>query len=342
MADAIPSSLAQQVASGHWYHAFEILPGLITPGRVRFDAAGLLDSVGIERRLDNQRALDIGTWDGPMAFELERRGARVVALDIWDPDQTCFNLARRILGSNVEYVRGSVYNLNELFNDRFELVCFLGVFYHLSDPVRAFEAIAAVLADEGRLFLEGECLRHYAEDLDGRPVIDPFIVQVANSSVPLALHPPGEYKGDPNWVIPNFACVQSWLKVARLHILNYHFDEIPGRPQPHQRIKALAQRRQPLLSVTAVHQVGRRIVVLGTGFTERTVINLRRRVAGRFVNWAGLAPDGTVRLPIALKSSNEFHFELPSPFWPGMTNIEVCNPPYAGNEKVAWDFVVYD
>jgi SAM-dependent methyltransferase len=335
-------SPADRVASRRWYHAFEILPGLITPGAVNFDAAGLLDSVGIEKDLAGQRALDIGTWDGPMAFELERRRASVVALDVWDPNQTCFNLAREILGSNVEYVRGSIYDLSELSTAKFDLVCFLGVFYHLTDPIRAFEEISVALNDTGRLFLEGECLRRYAEDVDCNPITDSLITQIANSRIPLALFPPGEYKGDPNRIIPNFACVLSWLKVARLEIANYHFEEGPGPHPPRQRIRAVARRRAPSLAIFDVQQHKRTIVVSGQGFSQRTVINLRREVEGRYVNWAGLTLDGEVRLPIVVTSPNQFHFELPPSFGPGMTNIEVCNPPYAGNEKVNWDFILND
>jgi 2-polyprenyl-3-methyl-5-hydroxy-6-metoxy-1,4-benzoquinol methylase len=54
--------------------------------------------------------LDIGAWDGPFTFELERRGAQVTALDIQDPDVTVFNAVKEIKNSSATYVCGSVYD----------------------------------------------------------------------------------------------------------------------------------------------------------------------------------------------------------------------------------------
>src|SRR5262249_1160686 len=97
-----------QVKAGRWYHAFEVVPGVITPGVAPFDARATLDFLGVPGDLRGRRALDVGTWDGPLAFEMEARGAEVYALDVQDPDCTAFNTAKRLRGSRVEYVRGSV------------------------------------------------------------------------------------------------------------------------------------------------------------------------------------------------------------------------------------------
>ena len=59
-----------------WYHRFELRPGLLTPGVEDFHAGPICDSMSIPQDLTNKRALDIGSWDGPLAFEMERRARR--------------------------------------------------------------------------------------------------------------------------------------------------------------------------------------------------------------------------------------------------------------------------
>jgi tRNA (mo5U34)-methyltransferase len=84
-----------------------------------------------------ERVLEIGTFDGAIAFECETRGAKLTGLDIQDPSKTGFNVAKEIRQSRVDYVQGSVYDLAALFTEKFDYVFFLGVFYHLKNPVLA-------------------------------------------------------------------------------------------------------------------------------------------------------------------------------------------------------------
>ena len=87
-----------------------------------FDLRHQVGRYGLPDRLDGLRVLDVGTWDGFWAFEMERRGAEVVALDLdderdldWPPRRrpasspsaprgAGFRLAHEILGSKVERV----------------------------------------------------------------------------------------------------------------------------------------------------------------------------------------------------------------------------------------------
>jgi len=330
-------ALEQRLASVRWYHRFEILPGVMTPGSVIFDPAALLDSAGIARDLTGTKAIDIGTFDGPMAFELERRGADVIALDILDPGQSAFNVAREIVGSRVNYVQGSVYDLTRLCKERFDLICFLGVFYHLTDPVRAFQQIGEVMAEEGRLFFEGECLRSYAETLSGSGVRDELVRQIADSEIPLALCCPGEYKHSPNWFIPNFACLRGWLRVARLEVIAHWFSEVDYDP-PHQRVTGLAVKRRPSATITGVRRIGRTLAVTGTGFSARTVVNFFYRRDGRELNAGGLAPDGSLRMAVRIEDDRRLCFELPAAIDSGEVAVEVANPPYDANERAIWKF----
>lgn len=138
-----------------WYHRIELAPGVFTPGSNQ-SARSLerLDALGLPADCSGLRALDIGCRDGFFSFELERRGARVVAIDTAQADETGFPIAARILGSRVGFVTADVMSLDPADYGRFDLVLFLGVLYHLAHPSLALERILSVTQPEGRIFLE--------------------------------------------------------------------------------------------------------------------------------------------------------------------------------------------
>ena len=67
-----------------WYHTIDLPDGTATPGF--YDTRGSPQFVPWPKELHGGRCLDVGTFDGFWAFEMERRGAReVVAVDLADP-----------------------------------------------------------------------------------------------------------------------------------------------------------------------------------------------------------------------------------------------------------------
>jgi tRNA (mo5U34)-methyltransferase len=154
----VPGTLAEQARERSWYHTLELGPGLTTEGW--FDLRPYVDRYGIPERLDGMRALEVGTWDGFWAFELERRGAEVVALDLDDERELDwparrrpetfsdekrgdgFRLAKEILGSRVERVVCSIYEALPEDLGQFDLVFCGSVLIHLRDQLLALERIA--------------------------------------------------------------------------------------------------------------------------------------------------------------------------------------------------------
>jgi len=202
--------IARLIRSRSWLHGFEIAPGIVSPGRVKVDARSALDYYGVPGSLSGRRALDIGARDGPYSFELERRGAEVLALDVRDPDQTGFNVAKGIRGSSVRYLRCSVYDLPPELVGRFDLVLFLGVYYHLKNPLLALVRIRDVLRDDGTLYFEGAVL-DYAHNIDGY-WRDKSAVLAEIAALPVAYLTAGKFASDMgNWFIPTRACLLEWL-----------------------------------------------------------------------------------------------------------------------------------
>lgn len=158
------SDLAAELAKqDYWYHTIELPGGIRTPGI--FDMPRALARVRMPESLAGKRCLDIGTAEGFWAFEMERRGAsEVVAMDLgewsrvdWPPAWhgpvpqgemevlPRFRLAHEALGSSVEWVAGSVYDLSPEVHGRFDFVFLGSLLIHLRDPVRALSAVRTVL-----------------------------------------------------------------------------------------------------------------------------------------------------------------------------------------------------
>lgn len=209
------------IAAASWYHRFELRPGLTTPGTSDMAAGPALDALGVPADLRGCKALDVGAWDGPLTFELERRGATAFALDIQEPDRVGFGAARRVLGSKAVHYRGSVYQLPHDLLTGLDHILFRGVFYHLKYPLLAFECLAAALKMGGRLYFEGETFLHYAETADGKPVKED-VSHFARSNIPMTLCYPNRYKDSSNWFIPNEAGLRAWMEVCGLRVDTMH------------------------------------------------------------------------------------------------------------------------
>jgi tRNA (mo5U34)-methyltransferase len=145
-----------------WWHSIDLGHGVVTPGE-KGDVEMMADELRGLRLPDlrGKTVLDIGAWDGFYSFEAERAGAeRVVALDhfVWErsPGRRGFDLAHAALDSRVEPVEADFMTLDTDALGTFEVVLFLGVLYHLQDPLGALRRLAAVT--DGLAVIESEAL----------------------------------------------------------------------------------------------------------------------------------------------------------------------------------------
>jgi tRNA (mo5U34)-methyltransferase len=153
--------LAERVANvPYWWHSIDLGYGVVTPG---YKPPDLIEREWAQLQLPDLKGksvLDIGTWDGWFAFRAERAGAeRVVALDhfVWQTrprGRDGFDLAHSALDSNVEVVEDDFMTMDLSSLGTFDVVLFLGVIYHLRDPLGALERLRQVTA--GSAFIESE------------------------------------------------------------------------------------------------------------------------------------------------------------------------------------------
>jgi len=162
-APGMSSAELQAEASRYpWYHTVDLGGGVVTEGM--FDHRPVLDRYPLPEDLTGQRCLDVATMDGFWAFEMERRGAAsVTAIDLEDPQELDwpaalraghdksmdeskadrFALAKRALGSNVQRVLMSAYELSPDLGT-FDFVFCGDLLLHLKDPITPVERIRSV------------------------------------------------------------------------------------------------------------------------------------------------------------------------------------------------------
>jgi tRNA (mo5U34)-methyltransferase len=203
--------LRARAESLKWYHTLDLGHGVVTQGID--NSAERLPRLQLPRDLSGRSVLDIGAWDGFFSFEAERRHAsRVVATDHyawhgtgWGTGQgkAGFQLARAALDSRVEDVDVDVMELSPERVGTFDVVLFLGVLYHVPNPLLALERVASVTG--GLLILE--------------TVVD----MVGLSRPAAAFYPDRELNNDPtNWWGPNQAAVTGMLRsvgFARVEVI---------------------------------------------------------------------------------------------------------------------------
>jgi tRNA (mo5U34)-methyltransferase len=163
--------LLERARQHSWYHTLELQPGEWTDGW--FDLRDSVQHYHLPEDMSGMRALEVGTWDGFWAFEMERRGAEVTALDLDDerdldwpprrrpdsfPDEPRgqgFAMAKEIKGSKVERVVCSVYHALPEDLGTFDFVFCGSVLIHLRDQMLALERIAN-LTKPGGTFVSAE------------------------------------------------------------------------------------------------------------------------------------------------------------------------------------------
>ncbi|MCW8087213.1 class I SAM-dependent methyltransferase [Sabulicella glaciei] len=206
-------ALRAAIARHFWFHSIELRPGIVTPGLktpeiMHAEEEALLGSFD----LSGLSVLDIGAWNGGFTLAALRRGAgRVLATDsfTWDAPhfrgRETFDLACAASGLRPEARHLDPTELPAGL-DPFDLVLFLGVFYHLRDPIPVVDALGQVTRQVLLLETHQDALE------EKRPA--------------MIFYPGDELVGDAtNWWGPNPPLI--------LHLLlQAGFDRVLYRPHP--------------------------------------------------------------------------------------------------------------
>ena len=179
-----------------WYHSIELPTGEVIAGLQTLEQQrARLARFPIPADLSGKTVLDIGAWDGRFGFELESRGAKLTAIDVFENPR--YLAARELLGSHADYRLMDICDPAVLELGSFDIVLFFGVLYHVKHPLLALEHVCALTKDLA-------CLESYVTDAGD-----------------LAAKPSMEfYEGEElcgqfdNWVGLNCACLMAMARTA--------------------------------------------------------------------------------------------------------------------------------
>lgn len=183
--------------------------------------------------LTGKTVLDVGCNGGFYAIQMKERGAaRVVGIDTDEGYLAQARFAAEVRGVEIELCRMSVYEVGAL-RERFDLVIFMGVLYHLRHPLLALDVLRRDAVKETLLF------QSMLRGSTTTPAVDadyPFSETAVfdEPAYPKLHFIENKYAGDPtNWWIPNRACVEAMLRSAGFEIVERPEDEVYlCRPAP--------------------------------------------------------------------------------------------------------------
>jgi tRNA (mo5U34)-methyltransferase len=218
-------------ALGPWFHNLHLPGGVQTaPDHFiggdfpRFKWLQIADH--IPRDLSGWRVLDVGCNAGFYTFELAKRGASVVAIE---PDEKYLRQARWACGQfglqdRVEFRQQGVYDVAR-WDESFDLVWFMGVFYHLRHPLLALE----LLARKTRRLMMFQTLTmpgtEVCTDTADRPIHERD--QFLEPGWPRMAFIEHAFAKDPtNWWVPNHAACEAMLRSCGLQVAARPADEI--------------------------------------------------------------------------------------------------------------------
>ena len=251
-----PAEVQAQADALFWYHSIDLGDGVVTKGTSAQDkGAEILPDV------TGRSVLDIGAWDGKYSFLAEKAGAdRVVALDhyawgvdfaargaywaeciangvfpdqsrdetdFWLPDlpgRRSFEFAAAALGSKVEPVVADFQStdLDEL--GTYDVVLYLGVLYHMKEPLTALERVRAVTKEVA--VIESEAVHFHGLDHEA------LLQFYAGSSLRIDFG---------NWFVPTIEALHNLCRAAGFTEVR----TVVGPPVPPDPLTATATDPRP-------------------------------------------------------------------------------------------------
>jgi len=170
--------------------------------------------------LTGATVLDIGCNGGFYSIEMKRRGAeRVLGIDVDDRYLNQARFAASTLGLEIEFEKRSVYDV-DAFAGKFDIVLFLGVFYHLRYPLYALDRVVQKV---GQLLVFQTMIRGSEETHEVRDNYHFWNKKVfEDRDFPRMYFIEHKYADDPtNWWVPNLAAAEAMLRSAGMEIAGH-------------------------------------------------------------------------------------------------------------------------
>lgn len=140
---------------GPWFYPFELGGGLRTTPLIPPQVVGIFETrlrmvnaivdAHFGARLNGLECLDIGCHEGFYSLAMAKRGARVTGIDARDENLERARFIARAAGiGGIDYKRGRVETLARDLGRQWDLTLFLGVLYHVENPMLCLREVSAV------------------------------------------------------------------------------------------------------------------------------------------------------------------------------------------------------
>lgn len=180
----------------------------------------------IPENMQGKTVLDIGCNAGFYSIEMKRRGAaRVVAIDSDERYLAQGRYAAGVLGYEIEFRNMSVYDVASL-GEKFDVVIFMGVLYHLRHPLLALDLLYDTVVGDMLIF---QSMQRGSDDVVPlQPDYDFWETEIFGQPYfPQMYFIEQRYSQDPtNWWIPNRACMEAMLRSAGFEIAAHPEKEV--------------------------------------------------------------------------------------------------------------------
>jgi tRNA (mo5U34)-methyltransferase len=222
--------LRQRISElGSWFHNMDLGGVQTAPDHFLGDYPStkwreFADAVPHDLR--GRRVLDIGCNAGFYSIEMKRRGAsRVIGIDDDARYLAQARFAADYLQLDIEFRQLSVYDVAQL-GERFDVVLFMGVLYHLRHPLLALDLLHDHVV--GDLLVVQSMLRGNNGAITVAPDYSFEEVAIFDAPEYPKLHfVEQRYAHDPtNWWVPNRACLEGMLRSAGFRIIGHPESEV--------------------------------------------------------------------------------------------------------------------
>jgi tRNA (mo5U34)-methyltransferase len=237
--DLTSEQIRERVAElGPWFHNLDLRGVQTAPDHFLGDYPRQKwrhFAAAVPQDLTGRTVLDIGCNAGFYSLEMKRRGAqRVLGIDFDDVYLEQARFAAQMEGLDISFAKLSVYDVAAL-KERFDLVLFMGVLYHLRHPLLALDLIREHVADDLMLF---QSMQRGGSEIAQIEENHHFWTteMFQKPGFPRMHFIEHRYADDPtNWWIPNAACAEAMLRSSGFEILSHPEEEVylcraAGRP----------------------------------------------------------------------------------------------------------------
>jgi tRNA (mo5U34)-methyltransferase len=216
-------------ALGPWFHNIDLNGVRTAPEHFLGDYPAVKWKTfadAIPQDLSGKSVLDIGCNGGFYSIEMKKRGAaRVLGVDFDEDYLAQARFAAQVTGFDIEFRKLSVYDVGAL-GERFDVVLFMGVLYHLRHPLLALDLLYEHVVDDLLVF---QSMQRGAKEVDPlEENYDFWRTEMFDKPGYPKLHfIENRYADDPtNWWVPNAACAEAMLRSAGFAIVGHPEDEV--------------------------------------------------------------------------------------------------------------------